>query len=361
MSNQLQTVGAPKKMSLSAAFATPKFQEAIHNALNDVAHEKRFVSSIVAAAAANPVLQECTPQSVLSTALIGESLGLLPSPQLGQYYFVPFETAVKGKDGRKIPILDENGHPVKKNGAIQYKKVKQAQFLIGYKGYIQLALRSGYYKKLNVISIKRGELIRWDPLMEDIEVKPIEDDKERETAETIGYYAMFEYLNGFQKKMYWSKDKMIAHADRYSPAFSKDAQPNKKNPAYSKVSYADYEAGKVREQDMWLYSSFWYKDFDSMAYKTMLRQLLSKWGMLSAEMETAMQQDIVAEQAEDGTVTINADGADDDYGFGDPQESYEDVEYEEVSDSGEVNTTGQKNAAAAPNPSETGQVKLSDL
>ena len=171
---------------------------------------------------------------------------------------------------------------------------------------IQLALRTGYYKKLNVLAIKAGELIRWDPMNEDIEVRLIADDRERETAPTIGYYAMFEYLNGFRKAIYWSKDKMIAHADRYSPAFSKDAVVNKKNPRYSKVSFADYEAGKVKESDMWLYSSFWYKDFDAMAFKTMIRQILSKWGMLSTELEKAIDEDIVAEQTEDGSVNIPA-------------------------------------------------------
>lgn len=169
---------------------------------------------------------------------------------------------------------------------------------------IQLALRTGYYKKLNVLAIKAGELIRWDPMNEDIEVRLIADDRERETAPTIGYYAMFEYLNGFRKAIYWSKDKMIAHADRYSQAFSRDAVVNKKNPRYSKVSFADYEAGKVQERDLWLYSSFWYKDFDSMAYKTMIRQLISKWGMVSVDLEKAMQEDIVAEQMEDGSLNI---------------------------------------------------------
>lgn len=293
-----------KKMSLSSVFSTPDFQEAVHNALNDVAREKRFISSVIAASVANPVIQECTPKSVLSVALIGESLNLIPSPQMGQYYFVPFEVALKDKNGKKIPLMDEDGQPVTRDGQQVFLTEKRAQFVLGYKGLIQLALRSGYYKKLNVISVKEGELIRWDPLNEDIEVRLIQDDRERETTRTIGYYAMFEYMNGFRKAMYWSKEKMVEHADRYSPAFSKDAVENKRNPRYSKVSFADYEAGKVKERDMWLYSSFWYKDFDSMAYKTMLRQLISKWGMVSVDLEKAMQEDIVAEQAEDGSLNI---------------------------------------------------------
>ena len=76
---------------------------------------------------------------------------------------------------------------------------KKAQFQLGYKGYIQLAIRSGYYKKLNVLAIKKGELVKFDPLEEEIEVQLIDDEEQREQAETIGYYAMFEYQNGFKK------------------------------------------------------------------------------------------------------------------------------------------------------------------
>ena len=171
---------------------------------------------------------------------------------------------------------------------------------LGDKGYIQLAVRSGYYKKLNVLAIKEGELVHYDPLNEEIEVNLIEDDTKREATPTAGYYAMFEYTNGFRKTLYWSKAKMIAHADKYSQAFSKDAV-KAKDPKYNKVSFADFEAGKVAEKDMWLYSSFWYKDFDGMAYKTMLRQLISKWGIMSIDLQTALDKDMAAIN-DDGTV-----------------------------------------------------------
>jgi recombination protein RecT len=81
---------------------------------------------------------------------------------------------------------------------------------------------------------------------------------------------------------------MIAHADKYSAAFSKEAT----NGRYPKVSFADFEAGKFPEKDAWLYSSFWYKDFDGMAYKTMLRQLISKWGIMSIDMQEAVSKDM---------------------------------------------------------------------
>ena len=168
------------------------------------------------------------------------------------------------------------------------------------KGYIQLALRSGQYKKLNVLAIKEGELIRYDPLNEEIEVQLISDEVVREKAPTIGYYAFFEYLNGFRKTLYWSKDRMLAHADKYSAAFSRDGGNFGRGGKYHRVSFADYEAGNYDKNDEWMYSSFWYKDFDGMAYKTMLRQLISKWGIMSIDMVTAFESDYTIE-APDGT------------------------------------------------------------
>lgn len=252
-------------------------QDAVKNQINEVVGGKngqRFISAVVSAVNNNPMLQECTNQSILSAALLGEALKLSPSPQLGQYYMVPFNDKDKGK---------------------------VAQFQLGYKGYIQLAIRSGQYKKLNVLAIKEGELIRFDPLNEEIEVNLIPDEEEREAAKTIGYYAMFEYVNGFRKAIYWSKSKMLAHADKYSAAFSKDGGTIKtRNGEKKKVSFADYEAGNYPASDAWMYSSFWYKDFDGMAYKTMLRQLISKWGIMSIDMMMAMDSDMAVIH-EDGT------------------------------------------------------------
>lgn len=235
-------------------------QDAVKKQINSVVGGKngtRFISSIVSAVQTTPALQECSNSSILSAALLGEALNLSPSPQLGQYYLVPFEN--------------------------KQKKSKEAQFQLGYKGYIQLAIRSGYYKKLNVLPIKEGELIRYDPLNEEIEVELIEDDVIREESVTIGYYAMFEYENGFKKTMYWSKKKMFAHAEKYSFAFKRNGGGN---------SLEMLEQGKIPEKEMWKYSSFWFKDFDGMALKTMIRQLISKWGIMSIELQTAIDKDM---------------------------------------------------------------------
>lgn len=268
------------KREQKQTFSTFLSTDAMKRKINEmVGGEKgqQFVTSIISAVSTNPQLAECENSTIVSAALVGQALNLSPSPQLGQFYMVPFNKTIKNPDGSSFQI-------------------KVAQFQIGYKGYIQLAIRSGQYKKLNVLAIKEGELIKYDPLNEDIEVKLIEDEEKRKQAKTIGYYAMFEYLNGFRKTLYWSKNKMLAHADKYSQAFSVNATKGK----YPKVSFADFEAGKVAEKDMWQYSSFWYKDFDGMAYKTMLRQLISKWGIMSVDMQKAMESDM-AEIKEDGT------------------------------------------------------------
>ena len=248
------------KPKFSVAIQTEQYQRLINNTLGDPNRARRFIASISSAVATNNDLQECDAGTILSGALLGEALNLSPSPQLGQYYLVPFKDKNKGK---------------------------VATFILGYKGYIQLAIRSGYYKKINVIELKEGELKKFDLMTEEIEVDLITDDEKRENAKTVGYYAMFEYLNGFKKAIYWSKDKMIAHADKYSPAFTKKG-------------YELLLAGKVKQEDMWKYSSHWYKSFNDMAKKTMLRQLISKWGVMSIEMREAFEKDETIIR-EDGT------------------------------------------------------------
>lgn len=241
----MNNLAVNNKPKFSVAIQSDTYKNLINQTLGDKDKATRFIASISSAVATNNQLQECDAGTILSGALLGESLNLSPSPHLGQYYLVPFNDTKKG--------------------------CKVAQFQLGYKGYIQLAIRSGYYKKLNVLAIKKGELIKYDPLNEEIEVNLIDDEEERESAETIGYYAMFEYTNGFRKTLYWSKSKMEKHALKYSMGYR------------AKKGY-----------------TFWEKDFDAMAYKTMLRQLISKWGIMSIDMQQAVEKDMSA---------INTDGS----------------------------------------------------
>ena len=260
--NNSNAVAAPQKPKFSVAISTDKYRKLINNTLGDPNRARRFVAAISSAVAVNPALQECEAGSILSGALLGESLNLSPAPQLGQYYLVPFKSkAKKDREGRIIS-----------------PECTKAQFVLGYKGYIQLAIRSGQYTKINVIEVKEGELVHFDPITEDVDLKLIDDYEAREKAPTVGYCATFQYLNGFRKTIYWSKEKMLSHADKFSPAFSKE-------------SYYKLQNGQISDRDMWKYSSFWYKNFDDMAKKTMLRQLISRWGVMSIEMITAFEND----------------------------------------------------------------------
>lgn len=237
MAVQNSLVKQSQKPKFTAVINSDGYKRMINNTLGDPKKSARFVTAITSAVTTNPALQECEASTIVSAGLLGEGLNLSPSPQLGQYYLVPF------KDRKNNRIV--------------------CQFQLGYKGYIQLAIRSAQYKKLNVLPIKQGELISFNPLEEEIEVQLIDDETEREKAPTIGYYAMFEYVNGFKKAMYWSRAKMESHAEKYSMGYK------------AKKGY-----------------TFWEKDFDAMACKTMMRQIISKWGIMSIEMEKAISSDM---------------------------------------------------------------------
>lgn len=242
--NSVQVVKATNKPKFSIAIQSDAYKNLINKTLGDKDRATRFIASISSAVATNASLQECDAGTILSGALLGESLGLSPSPQLGQFYLVPFNDSKKG--------------------------CKVAQFQLGYKGYIQLAIRSGQYKDIDVIEIREGEYLGRDKATGKQQFEFIEDDEVREKLPVVGYLAYFEYLNGFRKQLYWSKEKMENHAKQYSKGYS---------------------AGKGY--------TYWEKDFDGMAFKTMLRQLISKWGIMSIDMQNAIEKDMSA---------INVDG-----------------------------------------------------
>lgn len=247
MNNQLTT--QPK---FSVVIQTDTYKNLINNTLGDPERAKRFVANISSAVAQNPALQECDTKSVICGGLIGEALGLSCSPALAQFHLVPYKNNKTG--------------------------IKEAQFQIGWHGVYQLAIRSGQYSNIIVLPIKEGELVKFNPLKEEIELNIIEDDMARDLTKTIGYYASFTLLNGFKKAMYWSKDKMLQHANRFSKAFDLEI--------YKKI-----EAGQIEEKDMWKYSSPWYTQTDDMGCKTLLKQILGKYGVLSTELQEAIVKD----------------------------------------------------------------------
>ena len=228
-------VSTGKNVQFSAYIKSNAVTHAIESTLGDVTKAKTFAASLISAVGTNPQLRDCDFNTIVSSALLGESLKLSPSPQLGQYYMVPFNDRTRGK---------------------------VATFILGWKGYYQLAMHSGAYKRLHAIAVKEGEVVKYDPINEDYEFETINDPSAREKAKTVGYYAFFETVNGFKKSMYWTKEQMEHHALTYSKGYA------------AKKGY-----------------TFWEKDFDSMALKTMFRQLISKYGVMSIDMVNAFEHD----------------------------------------------------------------------
>lgn len=245
-----------------AGIASYLGSDAVKNNIAGVIGEKNitmFISSVVSAVQANPTLAQCTNPSILSAALQGEALQLAPSPQLGQFYMVPYDNK------KKI------------NG--KWELVKEAQFQIGYKGYIQLAVRSGQYRRIVVNEIKAGE-IEYNPISEEITLHPIMNPTERIKAETIGYYAMFELMNGFKKELFSPKEAIAEHARKYSSSYRYDLNNNKTG-------------------------SKWSTDFDAMAKKTLIRQLIGKWGIMSVEMQQAYERDMAVVDEDGNAVYVD--------------------------------------------------------
>lgn len=134
---------------------------------------------------------------------------------------------------------------------------KQAQFQVGYKGYVQLALRTGQYKNLNVIEIYDGQLKAFNPLTEEIELD-LSSSFEIGERKLLGYAFYMRLLNGFEKTIYWPIEKVKAHAQKFSKTYNNGP---------------------------------WKTDFDAMARKTVLKNGLTKWGILSVEMQKAIEVD----------------------------------------------------------------------
>ena len=158
-----------QKPKFSVAITTQGYQNLINSTLGDPKRSQRFIASITSAVAVNQQLQECDAGSILAGALLGETLGLSPSPQLRQYYLIPFKN----------------------------KKTNEtrAQFVMGYVGYIQLAIRSGFYKRINALEIREGEYLGKDPNTGDPRFRFVEDDDVRDELPVIGYMASYEYIN----------------------------------------------------------------------------------------------------------------------------------------------------------------------
>lgn len=239
----------------------------IKKKINDMVGGKdsqRFITAVISAVSNNKDLAQCTPGTIIAGALLGESLKLSPSPQLGQYYLVPYNLSRKDEQGK-------------------YYTEKVAQFQLGYKGYIQLAIRSNFYKDLDVLEVREGEYLGRNKITGKHQFSFISNEEERNSKEVVGYLAYFEYTNGFTKSLYWTKLAMERHATTYSKAYASDQKNN--------TSY-----------------SFWTTKFDDMAFKTMIRQLLSRWGIMSIDMQMAFERDMAVIEENENYEYVDNDG-----------------------------------------------------
>lgn len=213
--NQNSPQGYTIKQLMSADSVKGRFEETLGK------KAPQFMASVINLVNGDTNLQKCDQMSVIGSAMVAASLDLPIDKNLGYAWVVPY--------GNK------------------------ATFQIGYKGFIQLALRTGQYRNINVIEVYEGELVKWDRLTEEIEL----DFEKKKSDKVVGYTGYFELVNGFRKTVYWSKEDIERHKKQFS------------------------KSGFV-----------WKENYDAMAMKTVIRNMLNKWGILSVDMQKAYVEDV---------------------------------------------------------------------
>lgn len=247
---------AERPQSVKDYLALPAYKDRFQEVLKSRAPQ--FMAAITSLSN-TPALKDAEPRSVIAAAMVAATLDLPVNPTLGQAFVVAYG--------------DGSGNKV-------------AQFQLGYRGYIQLALRSGQYKRINAGPVNAAVFCGYDFVGE----PSLDWSKYDPTAEITGYFCAFETLNGFQKVVYWSKAQVEQHARRFSKAFQKGYK-----------------------------SSPWFSDFDAMATKTVIKNALTKWGVLSIEMQKAAIHDQTAQGDLDDEPRHVDDGSDRDAIDGDPK------------------------------------------
>lgn len=241
MENQVSTAAMQQKpinglTKFNRAISADKTQEYLASVLGE--RKGSFINNVTALVTNNAMLQDCEPMPLMFTALKATALELPLDPNLGFAYIIPYKN---GRTGKTDP-----------------------QFQIGYKGIVQLAIRSGQFKTINVRDVREGEIIGEDFLSGELQFRMLKEN--REQAKVIGYVGFFELTNGFRKMAYWTVAELEQHAGKYSQTYSADKRYSKR-------------------------SSKWSTDFDAMAKKTVLKNLLSKYAPLSVEMQSAIKYD----------------------------------------------------------------------
>jgi len=240
LKNQLSEQKNQEVNAQSLGFKSLMNTPTMKKKFQDILHEKSdsFMGSLMTLVGGDNYLAKAEPMTIIASALKAATMDLPVDKNLGYAYIVPFNR--REKQGN------------------QWVTHNEAQFILGYKGYIQLAQRSGQYKALNALEVYEGQLVEWNPLTEEFTF----DYSAKTSDEVIGYVGFFELLNGFKKTVYWTKQEVEAH--RVKNAKGKDK---------AKLTGA------------------WADNYNQMAIKTVLRNMLSKWGILSVEMQTAVTSD----------------------------------------------------------------------
>lgn len=242
MTQEIAKVEQPK--NIVEYIKLDSIQESAERALGSGG--RQFLTSIISFANSNAAIMECEPRSVYAACLTAATLDLSVNPNLGQAYILPYKN----------------------------KGVMQAQFQIGYRGFIQLAERSGQFKRIGVRAVHNDQLTGFDHFGE-----PLIDFNLDASGKVIGYMAYFELLNGFYKIDFMTVAELEAHGKQYSQTYKKGY-------------------------------GVWKDNFSAMAKKTVIKLLLSKWAPLSTEMQKAIEEDQkVEEEYIDNKISFEVEGA----------------------------------------------------
>ena len=221
-------------------FNSPAVKQKFSEVVNG--NGQQFVASLLSIVTNNNLLAKATNESIMTAAMKAATLKLPIEPSLGMAYIVPYNR--NEKQGNT------------------WVKINEAQFQMGYKGFIQLAQRSGQIRNINCDIVYKEEFLRYDKVYGTLHLK----EEQVDSGEVEGYFASLELINGFRKMIFWKKEKVIAHAQKYSKTYDKQI--------------GDFKSGTP-----------WKTEFDAMAQKTLIKELLSKYAPLSIELQEAIMAD----------------------------------------------------------------------
>lgn len=258
--NQIAQAGQTGIAKLKAVLNAESVQEQFQNALAE--NKDLFIASIIDLYNGDKLLQECNPNAIVMEALKAAVLDLPISRSLGFAYIVVYKNKKKVTDPQ--------------TGRTDYVIVPTPTFIPGYKGYIQLAMRTGQYRTINADMVYEGELRTVNRLSGEVAL-----DGKRTSDKVVGYFCYFQLLNGYSKTLFMSVEEMAKYAKRYAPGIKKDTTIAQ--------LIAKANDGIVSK------NVGWEGNFNDMALKTVIRRLISKYGYLSIKMQNAIGHDTEAE------------------------------------------------------------------